>query len=121
MSVTIRAVGVRTTQRAIQVDYHGELHWLPKSQILLINGDANTDVHFFGNAYDDEFVISDWIAREKGFVLSEETFQATDTRQPIIGCMFFLVKHGNRTVCMTNDKQHADMIAAALNMTQGKL
>lgn len=121
MSVTIRALGVRTTQRAIQIEYLGERHWLPKSQITSISGNRQIEGVVAFSEEEDEFVISDWIAREKGFVLSEEVFQATDTRQPVIGSMFFLVKHENRTVCLCGDKRHADMIAAALNMTQGKL
>ncbi len=42
MPVTIRAAGIRVTDRAIQIDLDGERHWLPKSQIESLNGTLNT-------------------------------------------------------------------------------
>lgn len=120
MSVTIRASGVRVTERAVQIDLDGERHWLPKSQIESIDGDTvvNQIVGFANNEL-HEFVVSDWVAREKGFVLNAEIYETREL-QPRLGQAVYGVMAGDMVVCRSSNRQHADMIAAALNLTHGK-
>ena len=119
MSVTIRAVGMRVTGRAMMIDLDGTTHWLPKSQIITVDGNLpHTITRFTGNDL-QEFVVSDWIAREKGFVLEEEIFTVKESgihdNQP-----FAVTERGNIVVCWCPNRKDADIIAAALNLTQSK-
>ena len=121
MSVTIRAAGIRVTDRAIQIDLDGERHWLPKSQIESIDGAGLIDA--ISGWSDDrlhEFVISDWIAQQKGFVLNEERYTTFQLASAVNG-FTHVVKDSDDLVCMCKDEKRASIIAAALNLTIGKV
>ena len=120
MSVTIRAAGIRVTDRAVQIDLDGERHWLPKSQIDRINERNPFDVDGFVDDRLHEIVISDWIAQQKGFVLNEERYTVDESgvleNQP-----FTVKEHDRLVVCWCANQKDADKIAAALNLTIGKV
>lgn len=119
MSVTIRAAGIRVTDRAIQIDLDGERHCLPKSQIESIDGESNINGDFIDDRL-HEFVISDWIAQQKGFVLDEEVY-TVDESGVLENQTFTVKEHERLVVCWCANRKDADKIAAALNLTIGKV
>jgi len=122
MPVTIRAVGMRVTARAIQIDLDGELHWLPKSQINSIDGEGAVDaIAGFSGDVIHEFVVTDWIAQQKGFTLGEEKFIAAELGDaPLPSGPYWYVR-GDTSICFCDSQRDAEIIAAALNLTQGKI
>lgn len=122
MSVTIRAVMQRATDRAVLIDLDGDLHWLPKSQIETINGQRANSAGGYAHVTNDvlyEFVISDWIAQQKSFVLNEEKYTA-DILNGFCPQVQWAIKVGEEIIGWAPTAQKAQMIAAALNLTEGK-
>lgn len=107
MSVTIRAVFLRGTNKAIMVDHEGTEMWLPRSQLL--EAPEGMDRH---GQY--ELKLTDWIAKEKGITLDEERYEAE-------GSLIWDRTESGGELATARDHRTAQMIAAALNMTIGKV
>jgi len=56
----VEAKILRRTQAAVQIEYDGEEFWLPKSQLH--------DVDELPQEGDARVKMTDWIARQKGFI-----------------------------------------------------
>lgn len=114
MSVTIKAVfqTMAASGKAICVKYNDESIWLPVSQIE----DSSCPYDEMSRGAEVELVLSDWIAKQKNITMAEnyEARAATGTQWTVIH-----IPTGN-TMCVALER-NAHIIAAALNMTEGKL
>lgn len=112
MTVVIRAEVVRDRDNSILIDYDGEQHWLPKSQILGMAHLPSCGL--------TEIRVTDWIAAQKGFTLVEEVFVAS-TQTGNVATPLHSIRMNGQLIGYAPDQKRAIMIAAALNMTIGKV
>lgn len=136
MTVVVTCKFLRHTQRAVLVDLSVDdgtgmesfsqavNTWLPLSQI-----ENARDVNFEGLARGCELTLnlSDWIARQKNITGASaeadlERFTVEGTPISDVHERFpFRVMDGGTWMCYCPTSRTAQMIAAALNMTQGKV
>lgn len=123
MSVSISGKLKRVSARALLIDLENgeDAQWLPFSQI----DDCDADTF----SSDDigqtvELEISDWIARQKNIrPVNLERYEAVANLQDWCypAQTAFSVMDGSTVLCRCEDRRTAVMIAAALNLTQGKV
>lgn len=122
MSVSISGKLKRVSARALLIDLENgeDAQWIPISQIE--DFDADT---FSGDDVGQtvELEISDWIARQKNIrTVNLERYIITDTiNDSTYPAASYVVMDANEIMCHCRDRRKANMIAAALNLTQGKV
>lgn len=125
MPVTMAFRFQRDTARAICVlNPEGVPMWLPKSQVS------------YGAALGElrrndpiTLTLSDWIAREKGIRAPVEEPDVDEDKYKVVGWgpdvapiqQRFAVTGDTLTICVCDDERTAQMIAAALALTEGKV
>lgn len=128
MSVTVLVEYQRQTERALLVHYNNEPHWLPKSQI-----ESNGRETWGDTVRGDEIrlVLSDWIARQKN-ITSNTAADDSPINEDKYTVDIALAEHApfniNFRVCCEGDvicyattERSANMIAAAMALTEGKV
>jgi len=123
MSVDITAKFLRSTDRAICVEYNGESVWLPLSQLEYV-----PDLGPLLIGVDIDLSLSDWIAGQKGITTQGVDLERFDIVETVNDSTYpaasFVVRDGGGLgdiMCHARTRQKANMIAAALNLTQGKV
>ncbi len=133
MPVTLNFLFQRQTERAILVTHgDGEPVWMPKSQLI-----GNQPVwDELGRGGEITLTLTDWIAREKG-LSGQRMFEAATPAAPLpdvnedkfstaaLSGVAFLYTHGvyedGVLICVTKSERDAQMIAAAMALTEGRL
>lgn len=122
---------MRRTERALLLDLTEDsggfeviqerVEWIPLSQIV------SSDIVFLDNVVLGDSVtllLSDWIARQKNLTderaVGEENLERFVSRDTA-ACSDVFDTATTTIMCQCVDIQHARMIAAALNLTQGKV
>lgn len=121
MSVSISGKLKRVSARALLIDLENgeDAQWIPISQIE----DGADDLNEQSIGTTVELEISDWIARQKNIrPVNLERFQVGQTTADATERIVYDSETTiNRLMCTCPNAQLANMIAAALNLTQGKV
>lgn len=120
MSVSISGKLKRRSDRALLIDLENgnDAQWIPISQIE--DFDDGTFDAPLGSSIDLE--ISDWIAQQKNIrPVNLDRFTVERCEDAVMEFTVLDSTNGTEYFCWCKNRRAADMIAAALNLTQGKV